>query len=408
MKNLAFFQDKLIDSLFYALKVAKKLKVHVATLPDLIKIRTGAKEDSMAWDTWLTPLTTLYFGVYQDKRIIVVAHHLGPLTTKKRILQWAKSGVKDKGDDRVRYGSDGLPKITQQEFNDLVEGKYGEVIVIDFNDYSQKFISHLGNDHIITNNALADPLLKALLGSEMEKFVEKHYQISHAYAVAKRKQLNSGDKIFRLGIKDRYGWDLFSDSHCDFPDKQPIGLFLNLGRPSYWANHDLSVSTEIRTHEDLGCARFIVLNDVNDDIADITYSPFVHWKKCLVKSEESVPNFFVLSKGRGKYFAQYPKDGDRMDTGEIMFEVTNLKKIGEQTFFTTPIHGSPFLKYHIDEVMAIAPVGSNAYMICGAINPGEIVKVPVQFFKVEINNQYRILREKEVASNLPLLLQING
>lgn len=407
MKNLVFIQEKFVNSLFFASRVAEKLKTNVATFPDLIRIRANIKEDGKAWNSWFTPFTTLYLGMYKKKRIIVVAHHLGPLSTEQRLLEWSQSGIKDEGSDREKYGQAGLPKVTQKEFTDLVEGKYGEVTVIDFETYQQGFSSHLSGEHIIASDALIDPLLRALFGAEMEKFVEKHLAISTAYALAEKKDVHAEKKIFQLGIRDRYGWHLFLKEKCDFPDEQPIGLFITLGCPASYMNQDLSVSTEIRVHDDLGLAKFVVLGDLAGDVENINFSPEKHWKQCLVKSEEVAPDFFVLIKKGNKFFTEYPKDGNRMDTGEIMFEVEHFEEIGKQTFFETT-DCRFFLKYLIDEVKAVAPSEANAYAICGDIKPGEKVKVPVQFYNVKANTQYRVLRGEEVANDLPLLLRINN
>jgi len=410
MNNLAFIHENFISSLFSALEVAEKMKVKVATFPDLVKMRINNDTESFVWNRWLTPLTTIYLGKYQDKRLIVVAHHLGPLTTKERMLEWSVSGNKDEGSTREKYGYEGLPKVTQQEFNDLVEGKFGEVTIIDFEPYRQKFLPHLKGHHVLAKNALRDPVLRALFGVETEEYVAKHLEISTAYAIEGHKEVNAGEKIFEFGLRDRYGWHVFTESKGNFPDEQPIGLFLTFGNPSHYANHDLSISTEIRTHEDLGYARFVVLNSengVSDDIMDVDFNSKKHWKQCLVKSEEVVPDFFILSEKDKQLFTVYPKDGNRMDDDQIMFKVTHSKRIGKPTSFKTLTYGSPFLKYHIDEVKVIAPVGANAYMICGDIAPGEIATVPVKFYKVEIDQALRVLRDEEVINDLPLLLKIN-
>ena len=91
--------------------------------------------------------------------------------------------------------------------------------------------------------------------------------ISTAYALAEKKDAHAEKKILQLGIKDKYGWLLFG-GQCDFPDEQPIGLFLMLDRMSKYENHDLSISTQIITRDDLGLAKFVVLGDAGD-IEDI-------------------------------------------------------------------------------------------------------------------------------------------
>lgn len=405
MKNLGFIQKNFIDSLFFALEVAAKMKARVATFPDLIKLRINQAEDSLVWNRWITPFSTIYFGVYKGKKLIVVAHHLGPLTTKERILEWADSGTKDDSGGCNKYGHEGLPKITELEFSHLVEGGYGEVKTIDFEIYRSSFLSHLGGEHIFASDALIDPVLQAIIGPEINEFVEKHLALSTACAINKGKDLHAEKKILEFEIKDQYGWNLFQCSQSSFPEDKPVALFLTLGRPSNWGNRELSMSTSIRGQEDLGCGRFVVLNDENDDMIDIDFNPRVHWEKCLVDYSGPVADFFALSKDENKYFTQYPKNGNVMDTGEIMFKVESIKKIGRPTFFETT-DCLFFLKYHIDEVKAIAPSGANAYIITDTVGPGEKVKVPVQFFKVKVDPSRRILRSKEVEANLPLLLKV--
>lgn len=409
MKNLAFIQKNFFDSLTFAQEVAKKLNKRIATLPDLINLRVNQDYDnSFVWNRWFTPFTTFYLGKHQDKRLMVVAHHLGPLNNKERFLQWTESGKRDEGSDRRQYGSAGLPKINQQELADLVAGKFGEVSILDFDEYYAKHGINVQSSFIHFANAWGDPFLKLLFGDKCNNFLEKHLQISSDNAKEKNKQEGAENKILELGIRDRYGWHLFSSAKFDFPDDEPIALFLTLGRLNSYGNHDLSLGTEIRTHEDAGHANFVVLNDENKDVVSIDYNHEEHWQNCLVENEEKTPDFFVLMDVGDKLFTQYPKDGARMDSGEPMFEITKCEKIGERTFFKTEIYGSPFLKYDIQEVIAVAPKGANAYIIDGEISGRETATVPVQFFRVQVNRQKRILKDIEVAGNLNLLLKING
>jgi len=411
MKNLFFYQQNLCDALSFAQEVAKQIKGKIATLPDLISLRASSNLGDLIWERWITPLTTIYFGIYKGKKLIVVAHHLGPLNTKERIEKWSKSGSNDKGSTRLAYGEKGLPKITYEEFKNLVEGNYGEVSVLDFEEYWFKNLDYtlLGN-HIEKDYALEDVLLNALCGKDFKAFVKKHFEISSKYALEKHKEPGSEQKILELKIKDVYGWPLFTENHYDFPKKGALALFLTLGRPSFWGNRDLSISTPIIMHDDLGSARFLVINNPKDKFVEIEYSPGKHYEKCLVKSYELISegSCLTLMRENGNLFVEYPKEGARMDTGEIKFLVTNSKKIGKPTFFKTRINHSPFLRYSIDEVREVMPPSANAYEIIGGVDPGDIVQVPVQFYHVEVDTSQRILRREEVMCNLPILLEINN
>ena len=409
MTNLSFIQENFFDSLFFAQEVAKKLNTRVANFHDLVNIRVKQDYDqSLVWNRWFTPFTTLYLGRYNDKRLIVVAHHLGPLNSKERFMQWAESGENQEESDRKDYGSAGLPKISQQEFADLVEGKFGEVSVLDFDEYYAKHGANIQSSFIHYMSAWDDPLLNALFGPKFHDFLDKHLEISSQNAKEKNKEEGAEYKLLEIGIRDRYGWHLFGKEKVDFPDNNPVALFLTFGRPSSYGNRDLSVATEIRAHEDDGYANFVVLNDENEDILTIDYDSKKHWSKCRVENLEKVPEMLVLMGTGPKLFSQYPKEGARCDTDEPMFEVLEIKRVGEDTFFQTELYGSPFLKYDISEVMAVAPEGANAYIINGEISGRETVSVPVRFFNVKVDEKRRILRGEEVASNLKLLLKING
>lgn len=87
-----------------------------------------------------------------------------------------------------------------------------------------------------------------------------------------------------------------------------------------------------------------------------------------------------------KLFAQYPKDGARMDSGQPMFEIIECRKVGEGTSFKTETHDPPFRKYDIQDVAVVGPKGANAYIINGKIFVRETAIVPVRFFKVQIND----------------------
>lgn len=414
MQNLLISNDSLLTTLSFAKAIASQTGGKIATMPDLAALRVAHDPDeSIIWNRWFLSLATIYFGTYKKKKLIVLADHFGPLNTDERFLEWSQSGEKDKGSTREMYGARGCPKITQDEFNNLVEKKYGEVTLINFDDYILNHNSLYGG-HITVSSALVDPLLEKLLGRDREsyeKFIEKMFSVSKENAESKGKQDGAAEKILELSVEDRYGWDLFSlynKENKKFP-VTPIALLLTLGTPSYYGNHDLSVMTEIHTMESLDYSQLVVLNDENESIVVIEYNPEKHWKKCLTPNEDGFTDPFFSLRGDKKLFVEYPKrtDGSYMDTGEIMFPISEIQKVGKQTFFETD-DCRFFLRYHIDEVRKVAPIGANAYYITDGVSPGDKVKVPVQFYKVTPVTEKRILRKNEVMNNLNLLLEING
>lgn len=408
MKNLAFLQKDFLQSLFFALDVAKRLNTRLASLPDLVNIRAHNGAENRVWNRWYTPASTIYFGVNDGKKLIVVAHHLGPLSTKERINKWSKSGTNDEGSDRRAYGIKGLPKITVAEFADLIAGKYGEVTLINFDEYRHGFLSHLRGEHILYSDALIDPLLSALFKEAKTDYLDTCLRISSEHAILNNKEEHAEKKILQLSLKDNYGWNTFTDDRSPFPEEMPVALFLTLGSAMHYLNNDLSVSTEIRGHEDLNSANFVVLNNVKQGMLNVGFNLSRDYKQCLVDNKEPVATFNVIMTEDNQMFVEYPKDGSRMDTGEAMFPVRNYTAFGQPTSFKTTHYGSPFLKYDINEVKAIAPIGANAYFICGDVVLGKMAEVPIQFCQITYDSSKRILRRQEVANNLPLLLKLNG
>lgn len=102
-----------------------------------------------------------------------------------------------------------------------------------------------------------------------------------------------------------------------------------------------------------------------------------------------------------------------MDTGEPEFHVISLKKIGKPVEFTTTIGGyHGFFKYDIKEVEAIAPRGANVYDLAGDIEvifhdgtPG-YHRVPVQFYRAEVDTSQRLIREDELCNDYEALMEL--
>lgn len=407
MKNLALISDGgVVSSLKASQLLAKFSNGKVASLADLITLRSNTKTTASVWNTWFYTTTLLCYGYYQQKKVFVVSQHLGPLRNEKKLIRWQKSGDRDTVGGRYKYGSPGLPKISQKEFNKLVEGKYGAVTVIDFYEYYREYSKHLNGDRMLRMAARRDPLWSALLGPSAEKFIDVHVKASEEYARTEKKDRGAEKLIFKLDLRDHYGWNPLCDEGLkDFPTDNAVALLMSLGSIQGAWNRDYSLMTEIGVNLNLqgSLSKFAVLRDATMDIETVDYDPVKHWKQYLIENKPSgLDGFYVLTSRAKQLFSEYPKVGNRMDTGEIMHPVVGYEKIkGPNHFVTTDCHF--FLKYDIEEVKAIAPEGANAYEIIGDVRPGDRVKVPVQFYKVTLDTTKRVLRRKEVMKNLPLL-----
>lgn len=415
MKNFLVSNESLLKTLAFAQSLCKQTKGRIATMADLALMRTKTDTGSLFWNSWALTATTIYFGSYKGERLIVVAHHFGPLITDERITTWASSGEKDEGSSREKYGFPGSPKITQEEFDNLVEGVYGEVKLIKFDEYQSSHQNELSGHQIRIGRAASDPLLEALLSnnrSDYESYLQKCFSVAQEFAKEKEKEEGAAEKILELSIQDRYGCNLvnkYSDP-IPFPETL-IALMFLFQRPNRYSNHDLSISTELHTEESIsGYMQIIVLNNENEGLVKIDFDPGKHWRQCMVPNrQEFTESFFSLVEKNENLFVEYPKriDGAYGDTNEIMFPLSEVKKVGEPTTFTTD-NCLFFLKYHIDEVRKLAPKGANAYHIIGEVQGRDTVTVPIQFYQVTPVTEKRILRNQEVMDNLDLLLEINN
>ena len=416
MKNFLISNEGFLKAFASAQQLARKTGGRIATMADMAVLRTKTDTNDSFWNIWALTATTLYFGSYKGERLIVIAHHFGPLTSDERIVGWASSGEFKEGDTRQVGGIKGCRTITQEEFNNLVEGMYGEVKTIKFDEYQPLHKEELNGSQINIDRATEDPLLEALLGRDRasyEAYLQQCFSIAKDYAKEQHKEEGAEKKILQLSIEDMYGWSLFNSysETIGFPET-PIAFMMLFQRPSRYANHDLSISTELHVEESIkGYQQFIVLNDEEDGLVEIGFNVQKHWKKCTVpNTKEFKETFFSLTGGNGKaLFVEYPKstDGAYMDTGASMFPVSDVVAIGEPTTFTTD-NCMFFLKYHIDEVRKLAPEGANAYKIIGDVQGRGTVTIPIQFYSVIPLTDHRILHEKEVMDNLELLLEINN
>jgi hypothetical protein len=177
------------------------------------------------------------------------------LIGKERLWQWVNGG--DKLNGKTKRGSAGLSKVSQEEFSKLIEGEYGEVIVLGFDDYYDRHASNIQGSFIHYLNAWNDPLIRAVLGPKTDSFLDRLLEISLDYTRIRDKQEGAEYKILEININDRYGYPLSGYKDFDFPD-QPVALLLRFGRISRYENHGLSRAIQIRTQEDSDHMRFVL------------------------------------------------------------------------------------------------------------------------------------------------------
>jgi hypothetical protein len=117
--------------------------------------------NSTPWERYYTTLTAEYFGVLAGRTCIIVAHGIGPMSTLQGVLDTYCYQF----DDKLRGNQGG--RILQAEFEKLARGEYGQVSIIDYEEYRNRFGDRqfrAPTGYRRESEAKRDPLLIARLG----------------------------------------------------------------------------------------------------------------------------------------------------------------------------------------------------------------------------------------------------
>ncbi len=429
-------EDGMIPSWNHAFRFAGE-KGRIATLPDIILARMFHDSKSFVWNYYFTTLSAEYFGIGSDgRKKIIVAHGIGPMST----LEGIKKAYSHEFKDKTRRKNGG--RITQKEFLALERGYYGEVKVVDFEDY-KKLYQYPFLQILTLSQALCDPLLRARLGIHSEIYLEdvkemsKQWHIERCGAEYENKYGLANHEKYVERVKNQHMINIL------FPNQSSI---IKVGGASncpyefikieegFAVGHLLTITGLVHCcHDgkeslvhDIDCCewsdnvRFLALkedSDIKNINPGILYLPHIvkkNWKKLLVPCIQKNIGFRALVEfPDGTLFTQYPKKGSRMDTYEGEFNIIEYEKIGEPVSFKTTIGGyHGFFKYGISEVKAIAPPQTNAYQVCGEVeiiyeegNPA-YHQVDIQFCKVKVDSSQRLLKSDEIKNDFDKLMSL--
>jgi hypothetical protein len=400
---------------------------HIGTMLDVVNARLATGINGQPWNNYYTTMSAEYFGYSRGgNRILIVAHGIGPMSTLEGIQKAYSFEYKDK----TRNNRGG--RITNQQFWDLEDGQYGEVNVIDFDSivdrYQYPFMGYLTVDE-----AIAEPLLHARLGSRAEEYLNYHARL--AMAIHK--------DIHQTSLLDPYIIQMEDASNCPytvggfqnharsypFLDKGdgPIAHLLSTGRLSN-IHHELERRVPFSIANDVGChewgngVRLVavcensVITDIHPGFGDIGDLIKENWESLMEKipSPPFPGGFYAVIAGKGEtLFTQYPKKGARMDTHEPEFLIKAIKTVGKLMEFVTEIGGYyGFFKYDIKEVQALKPVEANAYAIIG--DPAIISKdgnpthhrADIQFYHAEVDTSRRLIRSEALQNDYDKLISL--
>ena len=436
---MAFYhQDGLVAAWKQAMKFVGK-GGRLATMPDIIAARIENKPGNLPWETYFTTLTAEYYGFSRTgKRILIVAHGVGPMSTLDGVQKAYSWEYQDK--DRNRRGG----RITAQEFLDLEAGKFGEVSIVDLESYCRRY-KYPFIQTLRSSEALTDPVLKARFGQQTEEYVKVHTEAARLWH---RKQagldpenkynLSNHDQFLdrRRSQHERDGAEnsdpyllkvdsasnccyFFGGSHDRFrkiEEGMAIAHLVSTGGLCHLHHEgNESLTLDVSCHEWGNGVRLVGIQADGNIRSGLHQGPDAykllrkHWLELLVpvKKSEDI-GFCALVQVGKQWFAQYSKIGERMDTWEPEFVVTSAEKVGEPVLFQTTSSGSGvFFKFGVKEVQALAPLNANAYFFCGEprLQGGNHV-CEVQFYRIEADTSKRMMRVDMLARDYETLMKL--
>ncbi|MGV8151882.1 MAG: hypothetical protein ACP5OG_02280 [Candidatus Nanoarchaeia archaeon] len=426
-----FDYNGLVPAFNKALKYAGQ-NGRVATIPDIIHARLFSKPGDVVWETWYTTLSAEYVGIGKDgRKKIIVCHGIGPMSTLEGILKAYKYQYSDK--TRNKRGG----RISRVEFLKLESGFYGEVSVIDFEDYISKY-KYPFLEVLDFAQASSDPLLKARFGKECSLFLDYYKELACKWHL-EQAEINPEN---RYNLSNYNGYlDKRRKNHLKFANENSIPYIIKLGDAcncSYTnfplnnneaLAHLLAIGNLVNLHHDnneslvfdidchewsnsnrfLGIPKNCSLEDGVFKGPDAYNLLKKYWQRLLIPASVKSKLRFCKIMSIGKqWFVEYPKVGARMDTWEIQYPVLSIEKIGNPVVFSTSGgKGTFFFKYDIKEVKTIAPRSANAYYTLGDCwQTKKENHVKVQFCKVEFDSTKRIMRKDDLEKDYDLLMEL--
>jgi hypothetical protein len=435
---MAFYhRDGLPAAWKQAMKFAGK-GGRLATMPDIVAARLETKPGDFPWETYFTTLTAEYYGFSKTgKRILIIAHGVGPMST----LEGVQKAYSWEYQDKSRNHRSG--RITAQEFLDLEAGKFGEVSIVDLESYCTRY-EYPFLQILRSSEALTDPVLKARFGSQTEDYIKAHIEAARKWHREQagldpenKYQIPDYDQFLdrRRSQHERDG-DENSDPYilkvdgadncCYFFGGQEgfreieegmaiAHLISTSGLCDLHHEGNESLTLDVGCHEWWNGVRLVGIQAGGDIRSGLNNGPDAsellckHWRELLMPVEKRQDvGFRALVQIGKQWFTQYPKIGERMDTWEPEFVVTSAKKVGKPVLFRTTSGGSGvFFRFGIKEVKALAPSNANAYFFCGEPIPdGNDHICDVQFYRIEADTSKRMILADKLARDYDTMMKL--
>ncbi len=411
----------------------------IAILPDIIGARLATEPGSVPWETWFTTLSAEYVGIGRSgRKIIIVAHGVGPMATRDGIVAAYRHEFADK--ERNNRGG----RISIEEFHKLEDGHYGEVFIVDYESYVRRyeypFLSYLRHA-----DARRDPLFHARCGGKRRALSYIAHHARHARNWHYEQLLIVPED--HLGLRDAIGpqnyesvqwlrllthhWDrknpfllqIGDAANCPYhrPVEEGTALahLLSIGRLAqvHHGDHE-SLTCDVGAHEWGNGCRFV---GIPEGVEMTSVHPgwntwqlmAQHWEKLVVPLPRRARiGIRPLMQLGDTWFTQYPSKGHSMTTGEPEFQVTGMEQIGEPAEFRTEIRGyHGFFRYDVQDVKAVAPPNAKGFVIAEpeiVWNNGDPThhKAMVTFYRIKADTTRRLRQRQDIEGDYEIQLQL--
>lgn len=422
--SMAFYHEKgLVPSFKHAAKFAGR-GGRVGIMPDIVAARLATpphenlreidSTNPTPWDRYYTTLTAEYCGMLAGRMTIVVAHGVGPMSTLKGILDAYRYQFDDKS--RNRRGG----RISQDEFERLAGGEYGDVSVIDYGEYQDRWGDprfRAPDGYRRASDANRDALLVARLGPRAHEYIARHAALARRYYQREAGIVVADPYIIEVGEPNNLPyWCHPVEPGLAFAHLTSIGGMClvrhenGLRLPS-WA-------CDVGIHEWSNGVRLFGVRP--GPVGKIQDGPDAgrllreHWPELFEPSGlDCTPDgLFVLMQMPDKtWFTQISKKGARADSYEPEFRVTSKEKVGELArFYTGSNYPVPIFRYDIREVQSALPREANAYELVG--NPAKTGGADsqetclVQGYRIEIDHTQRLVRQDALANDYDRMMEL--
>lgn len=384
----------------------------VATVKDIIEARVANSPNSEVWNNYYTTISSEYIGLSKaGVPVAVVCHGNGPLQSQE---DWIKAY-----EQREEHHCQSNGYIDIEKFHDLIDGKYGDVTVIDLSDYAVDGGRQFPYYHTL-EDAVSDPWVVARFGGDAN--LVKAY-ITKVRALAKAENQDRHTNYFVRfdlghGAVNRAGnaFKHLELSRYLADGKLAAARLLTVTQVTntFVSGEGMKVSllTEIDHHGRGDGTRFVGIRgsenaDIHDgDVFDVaTFNP----ERITVPHTGEGREFEQLIEVNGKLFVETPKTGCVMDSGYPIHHLLSSSKIDSQKRIHLGEPASPFFfKYDTAQVIEHAPEGANAFHVVWKGQDQSSQTVEVQFYKIKADYDTRILSKDEVNEDIDLMMKLFG